>query len=281
MDALPSAEEVLDWARNQDPWTAGAIFCTINVLGLSVLPVPIGAFMAVVFGVLYGQVLGMVLYIFTSWLGAWITFGVVRLVRHRIIDMLGPHVETWRRLDAAIMREGLWICFLWRVAPIAPYTVSSAMIAMTDISLWNYLWTTFLGIIPSSFPIVTAAALAGTMLIEQKEVDPLTLAINAISIAAGIYVMFRLTRIAMDVFNRDAALSDRSEVPSAERGGGSGSANDASAAPGQRGAFEGVSKTLGATARGATRMLLGARDAARNMMPFGEGRGTGKPRLLL
>ena len=280
MEGLPSAEDVLDWARNQDPWTAAAIFCAINVLGLGVLPLPIGIWMAVIFGILYGQVLGMVLYIVTSWLGAWITFGIVRLVRHRIIELLGPHAETWRRLDAAIMREGLWICFLWRVAPIAPFVVSSAMIAMTDISQFNYLWTTFLGIIPSSFPIVTAAALAGTMLIEQKEVDPLTLVINGISIGAGVYVMFRLTRIAMDVFNRDAELSDSAEATSAARGGGSGGANDASAAPGMSGAFEGVSKTLGATARGATRMLLGARDAARSMMPCGQGRG-GRPRLLL
>ena len=64
----------------------------------------------------YGQLLGLALYLSTSLVGAWITFGVVRLVRHRIVALLGPHAETWRRLEAAITREGLWIALLWRVA---------------------------------------------------------------------------------------------------------------------------------------------------------------------
>ena len=84
-----------------------------------------------------------------------ITFLIVRSLKDSVIKWLGPHADTWRRLDAAITREGLYICFLWRVAPIAPYVVSSAMISMTNISMWDYTWTTALGIIPSSFPIVS------------------------------------------------------------------------------------------------------------------------------
>ena len=136
----------------------------------------------------------------------------MRLLKHRVIEMLGRHAATWRRLDEAITREGLWICFLWRVAPIAPYVISSAMISMTNISQWDYMWTTSLGIIPSSFPVVSGAAMAGTLLIEKKEMDPVTMTINVLSIGAGIYVMIRLGAIAVEVMAK-AGAQDAEQVP--------------------------------------------------------------------
>ena len=203
-------DDVLDWARTQQPLVAVSIFCVVNILSTSVFPIPLGVWMMLIAGILYGQVLGLALYLSTCLLGAWITFGVTRLIRPRIIAMLGEHADTWRRLDTAITREGLWIALLWRVAPIAPFVVSSAMIAMTDIAMHDYLWTTALGIIPSSFPIVSGAALAGTMLIEHRQVSKLTLGINIASVAAGVYVMVRLGAIAVEVLRRDVAENESS-----------------------------------------------------------------------
>lgn len=154
------AQAVIDWARGQNGTVALASYAIANTVLTSVLPLPLGVLMMVVGGVLWGQVVGLSVYLATSTLGAWITFTIVRLLKHRVIDMLGRHATTWKRLDEAITREGLWICFLWRVAPIAPYVISSAMISMTEISQWDYMWTTALGIIPSSFPIVSGVCAA-------------------------------------------------------------------------------------------------------------------------
>ena len=82
--------------------------------------------------------------------------------------------------------------------------------------MFDYLWTTGLGIIPSSFPIVTGAALAGTILVEQKEVDPVTLGINVLSLLAGVYVMIRLGAIAMGVIKgiqQDRAAAEAAPPP--------------------------------------------------------------------
>jgi uncharacterized membrane protein YdjX (TVP38/TMEM64 family) len=154
----------IDWARGQNSVVALLAFATVNVVGTSVLPIPIGVAMMVIGGVLFGQVTGLVVYLATSTIGAFITFAIVRALKDRVIGWLGQHAATWRRLDAAITREGLWICFLWRVAPIAPYVVSSAMISMTEISAWDYMWTTALGIIPSSFPIVSGESVFSRVL---------------------------------------------------------------------------------------------------------------------
>ena len=50
--------------------------------------------------------------------------------------------------------------------------------------------------------------MAGTYLIEKKEMDPVTLAINIISIGAGIYVMIRLGAIAVAVMAKSGAQDD-------------------------------------------------------------------------
>ena len=260
-------QDVIDWARGQNSTVALASYAIANTLLTSILPLPLGVLMMIVGGVLWGQVVGLSVYLATSTLGAWITFTIVRLLKFRVMSMLGKHATTWKRLDEAIMREGLWICFLWRVAPIAPYVISSAMISMTEITQWDYMWTTALGIIPSSFPIVSGrcalpsmrtyagscllacvrtsyrigalprnfrtrltgswvhirssvyvcayiragAAMAGTYLIEKKEMDPLTLTINVLSIGAGIYVMIRLGAIAVEVMAKSGARDD--DVP--------------------------------------------------------------------
>ena len=223
-------DEALDWARNKEPVYAALLFFTVNLLSTSIIPIPMGVWLMVIAGILYGQVLGLAFYLGTCLLGAWITFVLVRLVRHRAIAMLGEHAEKWRRLDAAITREGLWICLLWRIAPIAPYVVSSTMISMTDIKPLDYLWTTALGIIPSSFPIVSAAALADKLVLEQKEVDPLTLGINVLSLVAGVYVMVRLAVIAADVLKKiDSGAAD--DEPATDGSSGSSSSPAARSSP--------------------------------------------------
>ena len=78
-------QAVLDWARTQNPALAMTLFCATNIILCSVLPLPFGVFMMVIAGVLYGQALGLALYLSTSATGAWITFLVVRCFRERII----------------------------------------------------------------------------------------------------------------------------------------------------------------------------------------------------
>ena len=123
------------------------------------------------------------------------------VLRPHILGSLGRHARTWELLDAAITREGVIICMLWRIAPIAPFVVSSVLIAMTGITQFEYIWTTSIGIIPSTIPIVSAAALGRSLLVED-EVDQVQVAFNVLSIGAGIYVMYRLAIIATEVLRR-------------------------------------------------------------------------------
>ena len=78
-----TANELLEWARTQQPVLVATLFCVSNIIACSVFPVPVGFWMMIMAGVLYGQVLGLTLYLSTSVIGAWITFLLVRLVRQQ------------------------------------------------------------------------------------------------------------------------------------------------------------------------------------------------------
>ena len=118
----------------EDPVLGLVLFSVGNVLATSICPFPLGVVGCVIAGVLYGAVLGAVIYVLTCSTGAWITFVLVRLMRPHLIARLGPYARTWERLDAAITREGVVICMLWRVAPIAPFVLSSVLISMTGLT---------------------------------------------------------------------------------------------------------------------------------------------------
>jgi len=185
-----------------EPLYGMALFAIGNIIGTSIVPVPVGVFFCVLAGLMFGAVGGLVAYVATCATGAWITFLLTRLLRPHIIANLGEYATTWEKINGAIMREGIVICVLWRIAPIAPFVLSSVLISLTTITQFQYVWTTTLGIIPSTVPIVSAAALGRNL--ATGEADRLQIAFNVISILAGAYVMYRLARIAQAIMARDA-----------------------------------------------------------------------------
>jgi uncharacterized membrane protein YdjX (TVP38/TMEM64 family) len=235
---------VYDPLADPSAYSAVAAFCYVNVVCTSLLPLPAGWLMMIAAGVLFGEALGLVLYLLTSCLGAMITLAVVRsmplvfesgfrscLGKHtaaiwrRFDEALlrstaapaagGPSSILWRvaplsprRLDEAIHREGFWVALVWRAAPLSPFVVSSTLISLTAISVRDYAWTTALGVVPSSATVVIGAALVQTYAIERQEVEMAPLAINSMSFLASMYVTARLGSLALNVMRKGMACTD-------------------------------------------------------------------------
>eukprot|EP00310_Coccolithus_braarudii_P022701 CAMPEP_0183341550 /NCGR_PEP_ID=MMETSP0164_2-20130417/7808_1 /TAXON_ID=221442 /ORGANISM="Coccolithus pelagicus ssp braarudi, Strain PLY182g" /LENGTH=227 /DNA_ID=CAMNT_0025511911 /DNA_START=9 /DNA_END=692 /DNA_ORIENTATION=- len=185
----------------EQPLLGFACIVVGNTLVSSIIPIPLGYIFCLLAGFMYGSVVGSVVYISTCALGGWFTFLLTRLLRPCIMSQLGKHLQTWERIDTAIMREGVVICVLWRIAPIAPYVLSSVLISMTAISQFDFVWTTTAGIIPSTLPIVSVGALGRSL--ASGDAGMLQVAVNVVSILAGIYVVIRLVAVAQSVFKRN------------------------------------------------------------------------------
>jgi uncharacterized membrane protein YdjX (TVP38/TMEM64 family) len=192
----------------QQPLLGFGLFAVGNVIATSITPVPMGVFFCALAGLMYGAIIGACAYIVTCVFGAWLTFLITRCFRDRIIRRLGEYATVWERIDKAIMREGVVICLLWRIAPIAPFVLSSVLISLTTITQWQYVWTTSIGIIPSTVPIVSAAALGRNL--ATGEADRMQIAFNVGSMLVGVYVVYRLALIAKAVLGRDVSDAELS-----------------------------------------------------------------------
>lgn len=178
------------------------------MLGAQFVPFPIGVFFMLIAGSLYGAMLGTVVYVVNNTLGAWVTFSLVRPMRARVMACLGRHAQTLKRLDDAIVREGPTICLLWRVTPVFPFVISSALLSLTGITQWTFVWTTFVGEIPVSFPIISTAALGHKLLAEEQEAGSASVVVNALSVLVAVALMFRLGVVAKEVFQRSGVSTD-------------------------------------------------------------------------
>jgi hypothetical protein len=115
----PLRMPVYDPLADPSAYSAVAAFCYVNVVCTSLLPLPAGWLMMIAAGVLFGEALGLVLYLLTSCLGAMITLAVVRsmplVFESGFRSCLGKHTAAiWRRFDEALFgalrrsRHGGW-----------------------------------------------------------------------------------------------------------------------------------------------------------------------------
>ena len=146
--------------------------------------------------------------------GSAITFALARCMRPRLLARLGDkHRRTFNTLDAALVADGVMIAILWRVAPIAPFVLSSALLSLTSISFGTYFWTTVVGCVPSTLPILLGADFAGREVAGDGERSWLSVGANVLSLVCAVVVVVKLGKIAVDVFRRHgfAQVDDEDE----------------------------------------------------------------------
>eukprot|EP00316_Scyphosphaera_apsteinii_P016619 CAMPEP_0119312550 /NCGR_PEP_ID=MMETSP1333-20130426/26877_1 /TAXON_ID=418940 /ORGANISM="Scyphosphaera apsteinii, Strain RCC1455" /LENGTH=191 /DNA_ID=CAMNT_0007317191 /DNA_START=167 /DNA_END=742 /DNA_ORIENTATION=+ len=156
---------------------------------------------------LYGVAVGYVVYMVTCLAGAVCTFIVARNLRPYALRLLGKRLRMFEALDNAITQEGVCMALMWRVSPFAPFVLSSAILSITSISRWTYLWTTFVGTIPSTIPLLLGVSM-GREVTRGDQVNPLMVALNSLGLIAALYIVIRLGKLSMSVFRRHGISSD-------------------------------------------------------------------------
>jgi|SRR5262245_4247624 len=201
----PSEEEVL---RRQAQWKAAVednlllalfIFFVAEVV-LVGLSVPVATPLSVISGVLFGRWLGTLVVSFASTLGALI---VTLLARYVLRDSLLRRVESrprWKAameaLDRGIERDGWFYLLLIRLTPVLPFFLVNLGMGLTRIRPWTYWWATQLGMLPTTFVVVSAGAEIGEIssfreLASLERLWPLMLLVLipiALRVAAGRYL---------------------------------------------------------------------------------------------
>ncbi len=150
----------LESIANLGPWGPAA-FILIYIVA-TVLFIP-GSLLTLGSGVLFGVVGGTVCVSIGSVLGATCAFLTGRYLTR---DWVSKQIEgnpKFQAIDAAVASEGWKIVLLTRLSPIFPFNLLNYAFGVTQVSLRDYFFASWIGMIPGTVMYVYIGSLAGSL----------------------------------------------------------------------------------------------------------------------
>lgn len=166
-------------------------------MAANALPIPTLASIMCVAGVLlYGWLYGFVVNILAAVTGCYGGLLVCRAFRPFFLQRLGRRASMWQSVDCAIADDGYKIPLLLRLTPVLPPFITNALLSLTSIDGWTYLWTTGVGFVPASVPYAYGAVVGEQVLREFPPQDPVLLSVSLIGLTATVLAVVKIGSIA-------------------------------------------------------------------------------------
>jgi uncharacterized membrane protein YdjX (TVP38/TMEM64 family) len=153
LDGLDRPHLALLRAAESSPWRFGLVFFLLFA-GLSALSVPGCSVLAMAAGPCFGLVGGTLLVALASTVGATLPFLAARhWARERVRRRWGARLTG---LEAAVARDGAWLLFMLRLAPVIPFPVLNPLMGLSAMPAGRYFWVSLLGMLAGSAAYVQA-----------------------------------------------------------------------------------------------------------------------------
>jgi uncharacterized membrane protein YdjX (TVP38/TMEM64 family) len=134
---------------------AVAVFFAAEFVLVS-LSVPVGIWLAVLAGFLFGTWLGAAVVMASASLGSVAVFLAARYV---FADTLRPRLVKWTaKVDAGFREHGAYYVLLLRLTPVIPFWALNLALGLTPVRVRDYVWATVLGMIPATVVVCHAGA---------------------------------------------------------------------------------------------------------------------------
>ena len=135
--------------------------------------IPGATVLSVTGGFIFGLEVGLILNIVSATLGATFLFLAVRLGFGNLLTTFEKGSAKFSNLIEQLKVNEINILLLLRLIPVVPFFVANILPAIAGVSLKNFFWTTFLGIIPGGFVFTLIGANAGNFF-DRGEAPDLT-----------------------------------------------------------------------------------------------------------
>ena len=153
-------KDVLDWIAEQGIVGAG-VYVLLYIMA-TVLMMP-GSILTLGAGVIYGVVWGSLLVSLSSTLGAAAAFLVGRYFARNWVSKKIEGNEKFKAIDASVAKEGWKIVGLTRLSPIFPFNLLNYAYGLTKVTLRDYFFASWIGMIPGTIMYVYIGSLAGDL----------------------------------------------------------------------------------------------------------------------
>jgi len=148
--------------RVADQGIVGAGVYVLLYIVATVLMMP-GSILTLGAGVIYGVVWGSLLVSLSSTLGATAAFLVGRYFARNWVSKKIEGNEKFKAIDASVAKEGWKIVGLTRLSPIFPFNLLNYAYGLTKVSLRDYFFASWIGMIPGTIMYVYIGSLAGDL----------------------------------------------------------------------------------------------------------------------
>ena len=179
-----------DWIASLGAW--GPVMFILLYIVACVLLVP-GSALTLAAGALFGVVWGSIYTVVGSLLGATAAFLVGRHLARGWVAKKFAANEKFQAIDEAIGREGWKIVFLTRLSPVFPFAPLNYAFGLTRVSLRDYFFASWIGMLPGTVMYVYVGSLARAA---GDKKTPLEWTLYGGGLLATIIVTVIVTRIA-------------------------------------------------------------------------------------
>jgi uncharacterized membrane protein YdjX (TVP38/TMEM64 family) len=186
----------LEWVGSLGAW-GPLIYIFIYVLAC-VLFLP-GSVLTLGAGVLFGVIKGSIIVSISSTLGATCAFLVGRYLARDWVSKKIQGKEKFQAIDDAVAREGWKIVGLTRLSPVFPFNLLNYAYGLTQVSLRDYFFASWIGMMPGTIMYVYIGSLAGEVAkigSEGRTRTSAEWALYIVGLIATVVVTVFITRIA-------------------------------------------------------------------------------------
>jgi len=150
----------LEWVSGLGMW-GPVIFIMIYIVAC-VLFIP-GTILTLGAGVIFGVVKGAVIVSISATLGATAAFLVGRYLARGWVAKKIEGNRKFQSIDEAVAREGWKIVGLTRLSPVFPFVLLNYAYGLTKVSLRDFFFASWVGMIPGTVMYVYIGSLAGDL----------------------------------------------------------------------------------------------------------------------
>ena len=151
---------VLAWIAGLGTW--GPVIFIVIYVAATVLFLP-GSILTLGAGFVFGVLRGSVIVSLAATLGATGAFLVGRYLARDWVSAKIAGNEKFRAVDEAVAREGWKIVGLTRLSPAFPFNLLNYAFGVTKVSLRDYFFASWIGMMPGTVMYVYLGSLAGDL----------------------------------------------------------------------------------------------------------------------
>ncbi len=196
-----SVQAIEETIRSWGAW--GVLASIVLMIVHSFVPYP-AEVIAIANGMVYGPIWGIVITWTGAMLGAFLAFGLARVLGRPFVEMLVTR-NDWHTLDEWAATRGGRLVFIGRLIPVISFNLINYAAGLARISLPTFAWATGLGILP----------LTTLMVVMGHHIESLTWEIWLLLVAGGPILWFLFRRKFQQLRGREVAGVGESSTSSA------------------------------------------------------------------